>query len=607
MALFSIFCKRFRNVPFSALRPSFYSTSASIAPKPPKIKALTYYAVEAAMTALKDHLYSTRSLPFSLAEQISLNSPISLSSYLSRIQFPASSLNSSDFPQFFRRSFYFKEPINEFDFLFESIGVFDKPKPSKSLFLSDDLRLVEGVNQLIHLGFPCKKIGLLYPSKALWVAPNELLRRFEKVWNYGFSERNCVVAICLAFPKVLTGDDADSLLGDLRAFFVANDVVNSMENKLDIYFEICEKIQIFYELGSAEGSIGSLLRKNDWVIFDTDKKELRKRLGFFAKLGMKEDLGQFVLRNSRKIFKLDFELIISIPEYLHCVGLDKNEANNVILAYPYVVGKNKFGNLPSIMCAVGLSGWFLSRVQHSNIKKISPKFVSDALNYDSLIEEEFVKGLEQAKLYRRGTLVNEVEFLQSIGFGMNKFTAQLAGELSSTKEDLHERFELLLNWGIEPKRISLLWMHHHPGISQKATDFFASSENLFNTSVRIKQADQSAGGNVADVAGKVNSMVKNRQQKKTYNIERWQKGVASNDGEFVLVLEVRENLHCRRYSKFPYQFCIQSSASSHILSTSSCGGTRCPAKILAFRCFQMSKEHIATVRLPLVSTAPLFL
>ncbi|KAF3335522.1 mTERF [Carex littledalei] len=457
MALFSILCKRSRNVPFFALNPS-YSTSPSIAPKPPKIKALTSYhrklAMEAAMTALKDYLYSTRYLPLSLSEQISLNSPISLSSYLCRLQFPTSSFNSSDFPQFFRRSFSFKEPINEFDFFFESIGVFHKPKPSESLFLSDDLRLVEGVNQLIRLGFPYKKIGLLCPSKALWVAPNELSRRFEKVAHSTFLGRNCIVAICLAFPKVLTRDDADSLLGDLRTFFVDNDVVNSMGNEVDNYLDICEKIQIFYELGSAEGSIGSLLRENDWVIFDTDKKELRKRLDFFAKLGMKEDLGQFLLRNSREIFKLDFELTISIPEYLHFVGVEENEANNVILAYPYVVGKNKLGNLPRIMCAVGLSDWFLSRVQHSNIKLFSPIFVSDALNYDSAIEEEFVKGLEQAKLHKRGKLViYKVEFLQSIGFGMNKFTARFAAALSGSKEDLHERFELLLNQGIEPKRI----------------------------------------------------------------------------------------------------------------------------------------------------------
>ncbi|XP_078148542.1 transcription termination factor MTEF18, mitochondrial-like isoform X1 [Carex rostrata] len=457
MALFSIFGKRSRNVPFCALSPS-YSTSPSIAPKPPKIKGLTSYhrksAMEAAMTALKDYLYSTRSLPFSLAEQISLNSPVSLSSYICRLQFPTSSFNSSDFRQFFRRSFSFKEPINEFDFFLESIGVFDKPKPSESFFLSDDLRLVEGVNQLIGLGFPYKKIGLLYPSKALWVAPNELSRRFEKLAHSSFLGRNCTIAICLAFPKVLTRDDADSLLGDLHTFFVANDVVNSMGNEVDNYLDICEKIQIFYELGSAEGSIGSLMRENDWVIFDTDKTELRKRLGFFAKLGMKDDLGQFVLRNSREIFKFDLELTISIPEYLHYVGLEENEANNVISAYPHVVGKNKLGNLPSIMCAVGLSGWFLSTVRDGNSKLFSTNFVSDALNYDSAIEEEFVKGLEQANLHKKGKLViYKVEFLQSIGFGMNKFTARIAAELSGTKEDLHERFELLLNWGIEPKRI----------------------------------------------------------------------------------------------------------------------------------------------------------
>lgn len=407
------------------------------------------------MAALKDYLYTTRYLPFTLAEQISLNSPISLSSYVCRLRFPSGSFKSSDFPHFFRHSFSFKEPINEFDFFFESIGVFDKSQSSESLFLSDDLRLVQGVTQLLHLGFPYKKLSLLYPSKALWIAPSEILRRFKKLEEFGFSGTNCVaVAVCLGFPKVLMRDDVDSLLHDLGAFFVANHVVNSMESNVDIYFDICEKIQIFYELGSAEGSIGSLLRENDWVILDTDKKELRKRLGFFAKLGMKEDLGQFVLKNSREIFKLDFELTISIPEYLHSVGLEKNDANSVMSAYPYVVGKNKLGNVPGLMRAVGLSGWFLSRIQHSNIQFLSRKFVLDALNFDLGIEEEFVRGLKQAKLDKREKILTyKVEFLQSIGFGMNKFTARYAAALSGTKEHLQGRFELLLNWGIEHRRI----------------------------------------------------------------------------------------------------------------------------------------------------------
>ncbi|KAJ4744656.1 small G protein family protein / RhoGAP family protein [Rhynchospora pubera] len=53
---------------------------------------------------------------------------------------------------------------------------------------------------------------------------------------------------------------------------------------------------------------------------------------------------------------------------------------------------------------------------------------------------------------------------------------------------------------------------------QKATDFFSSS------GVRIKQAGQSAGGNVADVAGKVGSMVKSKWvifQEKRQNKQEW--------------------------------------------------------------------------------------
>jgi mTERF len=455
MALFSIFYKRSRKVSFLVL--SLFSTSTSIAPKPPKIKALgSYYrkrAMEAAMSALKDYLYTTRYLPSSLAEQISLNSPICLSSYLCRLQFPSSSFQPTDSPNFFRRSLSFKQPINEFDFFLESIGVFDKLGCSESLFLSDDSQLVQGVTQLIHLGFLYKKLGLLYPSKALWVASSELSRRFKKVQDFGFSQANSV-AICFAFPKVLIEDNVDSLLQDLRDFFMSNHVVNSMENEVDIYLDISEKIQIFYELGSAEGSIGILLRENDWVILDMDKKELRKRLGFFAKLGMKEELGQFVLKNSGEIFKLDFELTISIPEYLHYVGLEKNEINDFIVAYPYVVGKNKLGNLPSIICAAGLSSWFLCRVQHSNIQFLFTEFVLNALNSNPAIEAEFMKGLKQAKLDKRGKILDyKVEFLQSIGFGMNKFTARFATALSGTKEDLQGRFEVLLNWGIEHKRI----------------------------------------------------------------------------------------------------------------------------------------------------------
>lgn len=115
--------------------------------------------------------------------------------------------------------------------------------------------------------------------------------------------------------------------------------------------------------------------------------------------------------------------------------------------YPYVLGKNKLGNLPGIMRAMNLHKWFLIRIFDGNHHYLSSSWVS-AASPDTELESEFLQGLERVKCGRKEQYVdNKLEFLLGIGLGQNKATVRCLLLIYSTSDQLQERFDCLLEMG----------------------------------------------------------------------------------------------------------------------------------------------------------------
>ncbi|KAJ0970624.1 hypothetical protein J5N97_018583 [Dioscorea zingiberensis] len=334
---------------------------------------------------------------------------------------------------------------------------FPHPPPSRRLlFLSDDAPLIAAVNSLVHFGFPWTRLGLLYREAAsiFSESPGLLVKRLRAFEDLGL-RRICVIGICLAFPSVLIADcdpggEIDLLFRDLKKAFVDFGMDGYCGDNVDVFFEICCRIRVLYNAGSVKGTMGEIIGRNRKAFLDLEEGVLARRLDFFLILGMhKEKVGLFVLEHPEI---LDFDLEnskISLPEYLKHVGLSEEELLRVSKECPYVMGRNKLLNLPGIMLAMDLHEWFLDKIVNGNHQYISPDF-SSTIGYDVRIEGEFMEDLEWIKSVKMHKyLPTKLDFMCSIGFGENRITARAIGLLNGTRDQLQERFDCLIESGIE--------------------------------------------------------------------------------------------------------------------------------------------------------------
>ncbi|KAK8937695.1 hypothetical protein KSP40_PGU018962 [Platanthera guangdongensis] len=442
------------------LSARFFSSTAVDAASTLNLKNLSHRnrirALAEARLALTEYLHATRTLPFSLADHIASNSPISLRSFVSQISF------ADAIPADFRRivrGFLAYNPVNEFGFFFESIGL-DPSHPSlpsdTPLFLSDDACLLSAVSSFLRFGFPWNFLGVLYlDSPSIFSSPPghllHLLQRFE---GLGFP-RSCIIAICITFPSILRATDGDVenelLLRDLKILFVDNDLAGCAGDDVDAFIGFCKRICLFYDFGLEKGGVGELMGCSRRIFLELDELVLAQKFNFFLNLGMRmEEVGLFTLNNP-VILDLDLDNAdIVIPDYLVRVGLSNEEADSLMKRCPYVMGKNKLGSLPGIVKALDLNEWFLTKIVHEkNLHILSPSYTHIG-SYNRNLETEFLQDLERIKLVKPHQFIGiKVDFFLSIGFGKNMITSKAIGLVSGNQEPFQERFDCLIGLGIE--------------------------------------------------------------------------------------------------------------------------------------------------------------
>uniref|UniRef100_A0ACD5V0L2 Uncharacterized protein n=1 Tax=Avena sativa TaxID=4498 RepID=A0ACD5V0L2_AVESA len=200
------------------------------------------------------------------------------------------------------------------------------------------------------------------------------------------------------------------------------------------------------------GSIGGLVGCNQRVFLELKEELIGERLRFFKSLGLAEEAGRFVLSNPG-VFDLDFDdVVISVPEYLRRVGLLDDEVDAAVKLHPFVVGRNRLKNLPGVLRAMGLNHRFLEKISGGgeSLRYLSPDFVLEDASYDLEVERAFLDRMIKVKVEKNSQLVDaKLEFLKSIGYGENKIATHVIPVLHSTQEMLRERFDYLLERGVE--------------------------------------------------------------------------------------------------------------------------------------------------------------
>ncbi|XP_077234341.1 mitochondrial transcription termination factor family protein [Tasmannia lanceolata] len=433
-----------------------------------------------AQQALTEYLHSTRCLTFTHAEHISKNSPSSLSALLSKINLPPSNFFKSV------QRFLSYHPINEYEFFFESIGLLPNEipnfLPTHRFFLHEDVNLLPAIRVLVEFGFPWNKLGKLYKEERSIFDEDsgvlkERLRGFELL---GF-DRVSVIGICLNFSFVLgkneeLGGEIDGLFVDLNRVFIDFGLMVSLEWNVDVCYEVCRKIRVFYDLGCEKGKMGELIGRNQNIFIEFSEEVLVRTTDFFCRFRTrKEDVGMLILQ-CPEILNFDLEKpVIKVFDFLKHVGLSDVELNSIMIQYPYVFGMNKMKNLPQLMRALDLHNWFFDKIKNGN-HHLLDGFVNSS--FDKELEEEVRDGIERIKSNPKPHHTNgKFDFLLGIGFGMNRNTLEILPRMHGTMSQLNERFDCLLRMGIEFSKLCKM-INDSPKILNQSTQMLEQKVNF---------------------------------------------------------------------------------------------------------------------------------
>lgn len=410
--------------------------------------------VTEAQKSIRDYLHQTTSLPFLYAEQIAINSPFCLSKFLRNVRFSAATLAS----QINKAVRY--EPINEFEFFLESIGVhrehLSRFSPPKTFFFSEDRTSLDAASELFRLGFPWNKLGKLYVEDAsiFRKSPPDLDRRLCEL-RERFGSESClfVVGVCLAFPRLLSaaGEDHDDeeLFRTLKWVFVELGLESgSVDANVDVWYEACCKVRLFLDSGCERGKIEDLLREKKADFFRCSMEVLSRKFDFFAKFGASDlEVATFLLRNL-EISSVDLETpAVSILGFLKHLGLGSDEVRRVAEKYPYVLGRNQMANLPSAMKALDLHTSCFDKIKSSKGRLLTEYSIGSPEEGSDPRFEAARERIESSGCVHH--VRKKLEFLKSIGFGENDATVRTLKNLQGKGVELQEKFHFLVGLGIK--------------------------------------------------------------------------------------------------------------------------------------------------------------
>lgn len=390
-------------------------------------------------------------MPFLYAEHIGKNSLFSLSTLIKKIDFSVYTFSRN-----FRKLLRY-HPINEFEFFFESIGIDHSEVPgflpANKFFFSEDGTVLNAACTLCGFGFPWNMLGKLYKEdiSIFSKSSTELTNRLSEFKQHGFSNLS-VVGLCLAFPRLLRGEgelggDIEALFDDFKRVFIEFGLGSCVEGNVDACYEACRKMRVFYDLGCEKGKVGELMSRKKSLFLQCPEEILVQKAVYFSKFGIgKSEVGLLLLQ-SPEILNLDLETpVISVLGLLKHFGLSELELESAIKQYPHVLGRNKMVNLPNVMRALDLNDWFVQKIMSSH-ELLATYAICDP-NEDT--DNVFINGLERIQFSRTPMhTMNKLNFLHGIGFGENALTIKVLSHLHGTSSELQERFDCLLDKGIQ--------------------------------------------------------------------------------------------------------------------------------------------------------------
>ncbi|CAF2113199.1 unnamed protein product [Brassica napus] len=423
-------------------------------------------AIGEAQKAVTDYLHTTRSLSYSHAEHIATNASSSIRNLILNLDFSVATFSKS-----IRRHLRY-HPINEFEFFFESIGIdlgeVGEYLPEKKFFFSEDPRVLEAACALSGFGFPWNKLGRLYREErsVFLQSGDEIGLVLGRLSGVGFSTV-AVAGVCLAFPSVLCGGvEIGCLFVKVKRLFEEFGSEDVVEENVESWYAFGRKVRVFYDLGFESEEMWELMGRNRSLFMECSEEALVNKTDYFCRFGIgKEEAALLILRNP-DVMSFDLEKpVISVKGVLKHFGLSEDEVDALSLKHPHVFGRNKMKNLPLVVRALAIHERIFDKLKNGTYQLLSSYSL---MKPDEDIDREYQRGLEEIQNLRCKThSFQKLDFLHQIGFAENGLTMKTLQHVHGTAVEIQERFQILLDSGIDFSKACMLIRSSPKSLNQK--------------------------------------------------------------------------------------------------------------------------------------------
>ncbi|CAH9135005.1 unnamed protein product [Cuscuta epithymum] len=401
-----------------------------------------------AQSSLLDYLHSTRGLQYPDAQHISGNSPHFLNNLVKMVNNDSRSAGSI--------SRYLRyHPINEFEPFFESMGLnpseYSMFLPSKLIFLSDDQVLIHNYSVLCSRGFARNKIGAIYKEvpKIFRYCQGVLESKLKAFGKVGFDQLS-LVKLIHSNPRLLEGN-ADKeffrFLEKLKCLGIDQDWIFPQllnENSYEWGY-LSEALLLFRKLGFNEEKLGKVIINNPDILFGGSGRNVFSIMGFLWKFGCTQNniycifshfppiqTGMF-LKNLRNCYQILID--IEMPSH---------QIENVFSSHPLVLGSCSLKKVDSLL-----------RTLNTGKKRLCKTILEDPH-----VLKKWVLGKRVEPFPTTGEIKKskdmKIKFLLSLGFLENGGEMEVLKSLRGKGLELQERFDCLVNAGLDPKDVSTM-------------------------------------------------------------------------------------------------------------------------------------------------------
>eukprot|EP01018_Ginkgo_biloba_P033207 Gb_05526 [translate_table: standard] len=454
-----------------------------------------------AQRVLLDYLHYTRSLQYTDAEYISMNSPCFVKKLLSTVR-ADKSINKTvgKFLQY--------HPINEFEPFFESIGI--QPSdigallPPDQIYLSENKVMLANVSTLWNYGIPRNKLGRIYKEESeIFNYPSGVLKgNLQAYEDLGFSKA-CLAKIFICCPYLLKGNfskEFDTFINYLNNTGVEKDnIVSFFENNTNSCKGVFGKFRLLDGLGCPREEVNQFVGTHSQLFFECPEKDFHSKINFLLNVGLKkEDVGSIILQYPG-ILKWNLEESMEKNlELLGSIGLEQEELREIVRCYPYVLGTGSLKKLIAVMKEFGLDKKEIARLvrEHPKItaswsqwSKSSPEQIQSlplwGADRVSRMKSVVSRGRKQKDFLdkperqsREQIRKRKLSFFFKLGIKENsskmmEFTKKMHGR----GDDLQERFNYLLSFGLsfddlcEMTRSAPIILNQSKDMLEKKVDF----------------------------------------------------------------------------------------------------------------------------------------